>query len=216
VPTGFPKIFVPDMFSRAMTMRLSPAQLSFPGLDSADRLFFAIFPDAPAARHTAEIAERLRAKCGLRGWPLARRRFHVSLHFLGDYSGLPNEVVTKASNAASGVAEAPFSVTFDRAGSFPGRRRNPPLVLRCSDAAMPLIAFQQALGEAMVRNGLGCWVAPHYVPHMTLLYDASHVEIRAVEPVAWTVREFVLVHSLLGRTKHIPVARWPLRGTAYD
>lgn len=135
-------------------MRHPPAQLSFPGLGPTDRLFFAISPDAPAARDTAEIAERLRTECGLRGWPLARGRFHVSLHFLGDYPGLPSEVVAKACGAAAAVAEAPFGVVFDRAGSFPGRRRNLPLVLRSSDSARPLIAFQQALGEAMARNGL--------------------------------------------------------------
>jgi 2'-5' RNA ligase len=28
--------------------------------------------------------------------------------------------------------------------------------------------------------------------------------------IAWRVREFVLVHSLLGRTVHLPLARWPL------
>jgi 2'-5' RNA ligase len=31
-----------------------------------------------------------------------------------------------------------------------------------------------------------------------------------IEPVEWTVREIVLVHSLLGRTEHRPLARWTL------
>jgi 2'-5' RNA ligase len=31
-----------------------------------------------------------------------------------------------------------------------------------------------------------------------------------VAPIAWRAREFVLVHSLLGQTRHIPLARWPL------
>jgi RNA 2',3'-cyclic 3'-phosphodiesterase len=31
-----------------------------------------------------------------------------------------------------------------------------------------------------------------------------------VEPIEWTVTEFVLVHSLLGRTTHRVLARFPL------
>jgi 2'-5' RNA ligase len=33
---------------------------------------------------------------------------------------------------------------------------------------------------------------------------------QAIEPIEWTVREIVLVHSLLGRTTHRHVARLPL------
>jgi hypothetical protein len=35
---------------------------------------------------------------------------------------------------------------------------------------------------------------------------------RAVQPVRWVVRDFVLVHSLLGWSKLVPLARWSLRG----
>jgi 2'-5' RNA ligase len=31
-----------------------------------------------------------------------------------------------------------------------------------------------------------------------------------IEPIRWTVRDFVLVHSLRGRTMHIPLERWRL------
>lgn len=34
-------------------------------------------------------------------------------------------------------------------------------------------------------------------------------------PVGCNVTEFVLVHSLLGRTRHIPLARRPLWGWAF-
>jgi 2'-5' RNA ligase len=195
-----------------------PEQLSFPSLDPAptDRLFFALFPDAPAARCTEEIARRLRDQRGLTGRPLASRRFHVSLHCLGDYAGVPNEIVAKAHDAAANLAAAPFGVLFDLAGSFTGRQRKLPLVLRSGDSPLPLIAFQQALGEAMARNGLGRFVSPLYTPHMTLLYDARYIEPRPIEPVGWTVREFVLVRSLVGLTMHIPLARWRLRGAAVE
>jgi 2'-5' RNA ligase len=33
-----------------------------------------------------------------------------------------------------------------------------------------------------------------------------------VERVSWKVSEFVLVHSLQGQTRYIPLARWSLGG----
>jgi 2'-5' RNA ligase len=47
---------------------------------------------------------------------------------------------------------------------------------------------------------------------MTLLYGRGATVHQAIEPVAWTVRELVLVHSFLGETRHEVLGRWPLRG----
>jgi 2'-5' RNA ligase len=47
---------------------------------------------------------------------------------------------------------------------------------------------------------------------MTLLYDPRTIDPRAIDPVRWTLTEFVLVDSLRGETKHVQLARWPLRG----
>ncbi len=195
-------------------IKQSAEQLFFPGFDRApeDRLFFAVFPDAPAVERVRGIAESLRGKFELRGRALAPKRFHVTLHHVGDYAGLPDDVVARAREAASALSQTSFDVMFDRAGSFMGRRRDLPLVLRGGNSVIPLMAFQHALGEAMKRVKLGRWVASGYTPHVTLLYDARYVAAQSVEPVAWTVREFVLVHSLLGRTRHIALARWPLSG----
>jgi 2'-5' RNA ligase len=33
-----------------------------------------------------------------------------------------------------------------------------------------------------------------------------------VNPVSWKVTEFVLVHSLVGQTRYIQLARWTLEG----
>ena len=45
---------------------------------------------------------------------------------------------------------------------------------------------------------------------MTLAYDPQLVPPQPVETVGWRTREFVLVHSLLGQTVHMPLARWTL------
>ena len=191
-----------------------PEQLCLPGFDvpPTDRLFFAIFPDTAAARSVAGVAERLRRERDLKGAPLGISRYHISLYGLGDYAGLPNDVVARAREAASSMADSSFDVAFERVGSFVRRRRKLPLVLRGRSCPAPLIDFHHALGEALARNGLGKYVSRRFKPHVTLLYDRHHIAEQAVEPVQWKVREFVLVHSLLGRTRHIHLGRWPLTG----
>ncbi|MGC1174635.1 2'-5' RNA ligase family protein [Polaromonas sp.] len=192
-----------------------PGQSLLPGFDAApqltDRLFFAIFPDAGAAAQIARLAQQLREEHGLRGKPLKTERLHVTLHHLGDYAGLPQDLVEVACAAAASLAAAPFDVTFDRAASFSTAPRNRPFVLRGGDGVASLIAFQQTLGDALKKTVLGRWAKPAYTPHVTLLYDDRSVPEQAVPAISWTASEFVLIHSLIGQTLHMPLARWSLR-----
>lgn len=193
----------------------SADQPSLAGFDVAvptDRLFLAVYPDAATAARIAALAATLRERHSLRGTPLAAERLHVTLHHLGDYAGVPQDVVRMAADAAARVGGAPFEVSFDRVASFAARRSRRPFVLLGDAGTAPVIALQRGLGEALGACGLARWVAPQFTPHVTLLYDEAMVPAEAIEPVRWRVDEFVLVHSLLGRSRHIPLARWPLRG----
>jgi 2'-5' RNA ligase len=49
---------------------------------------------------------------------------------------------------------------------------------------------------------------------MTLLYDWRELGWRPIEEIRWMVREIVLVCSLHGRRRHVPLGRWPLSGRA--
>jgi 2'-5' RNA ligase len=192
-----------------------PMELSLPGLEPparlADRLFFAVFPDPHTAGHIAQLARRLRSEHALKGLPLETQRFHVTLHYLGSYAGLPQEIVAKASAAAQTVAIPQFDVAFDRAASFSRKRRDSPFVLLGKEGVVALAAFQQALGVALERAGFEGIIKSHYTPHLTLLYGDHAVASQVVETVRWSVSEFVLVHSLLGQAQYLQVARWPLR-----
>ena len=189
-----------------------PEQLSLPGLAAAptDRLFFALLPEPPAAVQAGEITEALRTPCGLTGKALPPRRLHVSLHHVGDFAGLPKEVVARAQEVGEGLRQAGFPIRFDRAGSFRNRRRAMPLVLRGGSGVIPLIAFQDALGKAMARHAFRHVPSNHYTPHMTLLYDTRYVEAREVTPVEWTAKDFVLIHSFIGKSKYETLGRWAL------
>jgi 2'-5' RNA ligase len=175
-----------------------------------DRLFFAIFPDPATAARIARHADTLRPAHQLGGRPLAPERFHITLHHLGDHAGLRRDIVAMASEAAEAITTAPFEVVFDRAASFHNGGNNP-FVLQGGEGLEALKAFQRDLGLAMARAGLGKLVDKSFTPHVTMLYDRRLVAEQGIEPVRWTVGGFTLIHSLLGRTEHIPLARWTLR-----
>jgi 2'-5' RNA ligase len=172
----------------------------------ADGLFFALFPDAPAAARLKTVAAQQCIRHRLTGRPIGAERFHVSLLGFGAHAGLPAGLIAALQKAAASVTVAPFEVTFDRALSFLGRPR--PRVL-CGDNA-ELIAFQRTLGRALERHGVAR-VKRQFMPHVTLLYDERDVDEDAIEPIRWSVREFVLVHSRRGQGEYVALARWPLR-----
>lgn len=194
------------------------AQSSFPGFEEAkptDRLFLALFPPPEAALEIAKLAGQLRSAHGLHGKPLEAGRLHITLHHLGDYAGLRQDIVTQTGQAvAAAVASVrPFEVSFDRAESFASTPRNRPLVLRGGEEGLAaLMTFQQTLGVSLKKAGLGQWAKAAYTPHVTLLYDDSLLAATPVPPISWTVSEAVLVHSLLGQTRHVHLGRWPLSG----
>ncbi|MDI1258920.1 2'-5' RNA ligase family protein [Aquabacterium sp.] len=192
-------------------------QLSLMGFDEpprpTDRLFFALFPTEEAARRIANLALQLRGEHGLSGTPLQTERFHITLHHLGDYAGLPPDVLALAVQAAQALALPPFEISFDRVASFSGHPSKRPFVLRGSDDGLAaLTAFQQTLGTVMRQVGLGRRVDVRFTPHVTLLYDSRLVAEQAVAPIHWTAHELVLVHSLLGQTRYVPLGRWTLKG----
>lgn len=198
----------------------SPRQASLFGFEAdaqpQDRLFFALFPDPAAAARIERLAADLRTRHRLRGKPLRTDRFHVTLHHLGDHAGLPAALVQAASAVAATVPAAPFDIVFDRVATFSRRSTNKPVILRGGDDGLAaLTAFQRRLGAALQDAGLGRWVDLRFTPHLTLMYDDRGLPEAPVEPIRWTAREFVLVHSLIGKTEHRHLARWPLREKAH-
>ena len=186
-------------------------QMGLPGFDPptpTDRLMFLLYPDAATAEKIAVEARRLKEGQGLRGQPLLTDRFHITLHHLGDYVGLPNDMVVKGKEAGAALKTAPFEVTFDQAVSFANRPGNNPFTLQGGEGVQDLIGFQKALGEKMVLQKLK--PDKSFTPHITLLYDGQVVLAQAIAPIRWTVDRFVLVQSKLGQTQHIVLGEWLL------
>lgn len=175
------------------------------------RLFFAVRPSAAAAADGAALGERLLIELGsaVRGRPVAAARLHVTAHWLGDHDELPEKLVSLAASAAALVQSGPFGVLFDRLGII-GDSTGCAIVLKSSDRLVALRAFQRELGAAMQKVGLDSFVRRRFNPHMTLLYAAQTIEERICAPIRWSVEEFVLIDSLVRRSTHNILCRWPL------
>jgi 2'-5' RNA ligase len=93
-----------------------PEQLALPGLAAkpTDRLFFAVLPDAAAVTQAGAITDTLFSAHGLSRRRLAPRRLHVTLHHVGDFAGLPNDLVARALAAGEMLHHAPVAIVSRR------------------------------------------------------------------------------------------------------
>jgi RNA 2',3'-cyclic 3'-phosphodiesterase len=176
------------------------------------RLFFSIFPDPPVAVRIGHVAQHLRREYGLSSRPLLRSRFHCSLCPCEDSDRASPAFVAEVLKAAAKVRFPAFRVSFNCAKSFSGRKNNHPLVLTGEDGVIGLIMLYSSLSTEMRGIGFRSKIASAFTPHITLLYDSCRIDEQSIEPICWTVREFVLVRSLIGKTKHVWIDRWRLRG----
>lgn len=167
-------------------------------------LFLAAVPDAGTAVRIHLLAGALKRAHRFDGRLIPPERLHISLFALG---GLAEGQHCAAWEAAMEVRTAPFEVSFDRTASFRSRSGNRPFVLVGEKGLQALQSFRQMFGAALARRGMRRLATTNFTPHVTLLYDARDVDEYPVEPVGWTVKEFVLIRSLNG---HEHLVRWPL------
>jgi RNA 2',3'-cyclic 3'-phosphodiesterase len=173
-----------------------------PDLGDGGRLFFAAVPDFDCAARMHRLAGVLQRAHRFSGKLIPPECLHVSLLFLGRWS---EPVARYAREAVAGVKINPFEVSFDRTASFGGRLGNRALVLLGDETSDRLKSLGHVLGTAVAEKGMGRRAVRDFVPHVTLLYGQRAIDEYPVEPIRWTVNEFVLIHSLRG---HRHLARW--------
>lgn len=186
------------------------SQGSLPGFETnepTDRLFLAIFPDAQHAAPLAAVADKYLADRRLGAGAVEASRLHVTVFHLGDYVGLPPGLVAKATDALSRLAAESFTIRFDQIGSFGNRSSKSPLVLAATDGNDALHALHKQLATHLRVCGLGQHTHDSFTPHMTMAYGKATAPFENMEPAVWPAGEVRLVHSLLGQTRHIALAR---------
>jgi len=170
-----------------------------------DRFFFAVRPDGETAHAIDAFAER--ELPGLRRLKPAHQ--HVTLAITGDFREYPGELVQRLLEAGAEVRAGPFELRLTR---LSGSRRS---VALCPEGRVaPLTVLQQEIADAMARHGVPMREGWTFNPHQTLGYRKGEPFSRRVEGFTWIARDFVLVHSLVGLSRHEVIGCWPLMGEA--
>ncbi|HLX23871.1 MAG TPA: RNA 2',3'-cyclic phosphodiesterase [Usitatibacter sp.] len=168
------------------------------------RLFFALWPDDVVRAGIAVVAASIAARAGGRAVPAAK--LHLTLTFLGDVA---DERVADAVEAASSVRGRGFEVVLDVLGSFRDAR-----VAWAGLSSVPpgLAALQSSLDLELRERNFALDDRP-FAAHATLARRiAKSIPREAMAPIAWNVREFVLVRSETGRGSYTVMERWKLEG----
>lgn len=173
-------------------------------------IFFAIRPAPEAAERICRLAAEIRKRYGLMGRPVRPEHLHISLNFVAQLAEPDRQVIDRAKAAAAEVAMPPFVVALDRVGSW-GRGDGPKsMVLRADDGVIGANLLHEKIHAALARAGSVGGAEPHIAPHLTLLRDKAEAPMEFVDPVKWTVEEFVLLDSVRGEGRHELLGRWPL------
>lgn len=180
-----------------------------PGESVTHNVFFALMPDDATRNGMARVVEALRARHALQGRWLKPERYHMTLHFLGAYSELPRELIDATCMAAERVRLPAFDLVLDRAGHFPKGIG----WLGSAQPEGPLVRLWDELRRQLAHARVGVRGHAAFKPHVTVLRDArGTLPAEPIEPLAWPVRDFVLVDSLLGeRNEYRALGRWALQ-----
>ena len=172
------------------------------------RLFFAVLPPETSARTIALLGGALQQAHQLPGRMISEERLHATLAAVNDPLHPFADVVARAKRVGTSIRHPAFPVCFDWSESFQHASQQHPLVLRGNDGLRPLIGFQRELRDQMRRAGFV--VEGSFTPHITLLWTRRCVEAHPIAPIHWTVRDFALIQSDVGQSRHIHLARWQL------
>lgn len=167
------------------------------------RLFFALWPDAPAREALATVAARVAAR--LEGRPVPAANLHLTLAFLGEVDAAR---VDALEQAAGGIAAHAFTVSLDRLGGF---RRAGVAWAGCRQCPESLARLQADLDARIREAGFAPDPRP-FAPHLTLARRVRGTAgVADMEPVRWLANAFALVESARDRGGYRTLAEWPLQ-----
>lgn len=183
---------------------LYSARMAFAPVGKSQRVFFALWPDAPLRSLLCELSREVAREGG--GRPTAPQLIHLTLAFLGEQ---PPPRVEALRGAGAEVRAAAFALTLDAVGGF----ARTGIAWLGAHAPQPgLAALHAALAAALRSRGFAVDDRP-YVPHLTLARrSAATTARRLAQPLVWRVSSFALVESVLGReaSTYRTIAEWPL------
>lgn len=170
-------------------------------METRHRLFFAIRPPEDAVPYLVEEQRLFRP-----GHAVLPQHLHLTTVIVNDYRLFPTAIVAGMLAVGNKVIADQFPIVLDQVVAS-GRS----VAMVPSEPLRGFHAFQQCVATGMARAGLRERDGRRPRAHLTLLYWHGAPLRQPTIPLSWMATEFVLIHSLLGETRHEVLARWPLR-----
>jgi 2'-5' RNA ligase len=193
------------------------------------RLFIAI----PMPMEVQEHVARITAALAEQNWPVrwvAAESTHLTLHFIGETSPERAELLRLGLESVV-PRHAPFELTTADLGVFPDFRKPRVLWLGLRGQTDHLAKLHREIGQQLLKLGFEADLK-RFHPHVTLgrvrdnppaslgadvgraFNDPRIAELVVDQPLGIDVEEVLLVRSFLerGGSRHVPIARYPLRG----
>ncbi len=173
-------------------------------LQSKQRVFFALWPDAEVRAALDQLAKQHARQNGRAVVP---ENLHITMAFVG---GVTAEQRACMEAAAAAVVAPAFTVTLDTLGFWPR-----PKILWAGASVMPpvLTDLVTALNTALIPCGYQPETRPFQV-HVTLARKAHRPpEASRIPPIVWRAEAFCLVESVTGEQGSVyrVIGRWPLQ-----
>lgn len=174
-------------------------------MNTASRLFFALWPDAALRPRLAAVAATLPLATGRR---IPVTNLHATLLYVG---AVAPDMAMELQRAAARIVADPCEFKLDSVGWWQ-RPRIAWLGARVVPAA--LVGLTEALRVMVWGLGIAVEDRPFSL-HVTVARDVT-LAVPAVSPfsIPWTVTDFALMASLSGPGGgcYEPLAHWPLVG----
>ncbi len=164
------------------------------------RLFVALLPPADVAAAIGEIRDGLAGKS-----PVSNDRLHMTMGLLDDMASIPAALIDGAREALREVSAAPIRICLDRVSS-----RGSTSALIPAEPTFALHALKGQISAAFGSMGLPMRYGWNFNPHVTLVYHPEDPRNEQIIPISWEAREFALVHSFVGLTRHVVLERFAL------
>lgn len=137
---------------------------------------------------------------------------HVSLASLGTHPFIPEGRIVRARAAAASLQWPPFTLAFNRLGGWGRGVGARAVVLWGDEGVIGAEQLHTGLWAALAGAGVARAGPLEINPHMTLWRDLEDAPEQMLSPIAWRVRDFVLLAAIRGQSHHVVLGRWALAG----
>lgn len=201
--------FFSGIIAEERTIPVPPSQSE---LAAGVNYFFALLPGDEARVAIFATGQRLRKSHRVIGSVVGAESLLLPLCPKGKSERLHQPLEATLLEAGSAVSAAGFDVALDTAMRFSAKDGQFPFVL-CADShtTESAIHLRKAIAAEQARAGLQVSGVSSYLPHVVLLHGNMIEPIEdAISPIHWKAREFVLIRSFFGQSRHQVIGRWPL------